>query len=109
MPILPLGIEQEVELLVYAVCAGTLVNNSVSQSSRREAPSDLWQDRKPLVTGAASGATAKQQAHLVEVGEAVGHHAVAQVTRGLVPGHVCDCAGLRHFSPGCPFQPCSPL
>lgn len=47
----------------------------------------LWQDRKLLVTGAASGATAKQRAHSLEVGEALGHHAVAQVTRGLVPGH----------------------
>lgn len=88
VPILPLGIEQEAELLVYAVCAGTLVNNStVSQSGRREAPSVLWQDHKPLVMGAASGATAKQRTHSLEVGEAVGHHAVAQVTRGLVPGH----------------------
>lgn len=64
MPILPLRIEQEAELLVYAVCAGTLVNNStVSQSGRREAPSVLWQDHKPLVMGAASGATAKQRTH----------------------------------------------
>lgn len=35
MPILPLGIEQEAELLVYAVCAGTLVNNSFSERSER--------------------------------------------------------------------------
>lgn len=43
----------------------------------------------------AMGAATAQWAHELEVGDAVSHHAVAQVTRGLVLGHTHGCARLR--------------